>query len=81
MVMRAERLIWIEDSRVKLVFDGVFACTTFGRGVRWFNAEDAEGEEDAEEGGRRKTGTWMGRMNRMRTGSPHWSPKRKRPGR
>jgi hypothetical protein len=39
---------------VELVFDGVFACTTFGRGVQWFNAEDAEGEEETEESGRRE---------------------------
>jgi hypothetical protein len=49
--MRAERLISFEDSRVKLVFEGESACRTFGRGVRWFNAEETEGEEDAEEGG------------------------------
>ena len=48
-----EETIWIEDSRVKLVFDRVFACTTSGRRVRWFNAEETEEEEDAEEGGGR----------------------------
>jgi hypothetical protein len=53
LVIRAERLISFEDSRVKLVFEVVFACTTLGRGVQWFNAEDAEGEEETEEGGKR----------------------------
>jgi hypothetical protein len=46
-------LISFEDSRVKRVIDVVFACTTLGRGVQWFNAEDAEGEEETEEGGKR----------------------------
>jgi hypothetical protein len=79
--MRAERLISFEDSRVKLVFEGENACTTFGRGVRWFNAEETEGEESRgkggggvtqrtrapEEGGRRK-GTWMDKMGRRKAG-------------
>jgi hypothetical protein len=60
-------LISFEDSRVKLVFEVVFACRTFGRGVRWFNAEETEGEEDAEEGGRRKE-TWMDKMGRRKAG-------------
>jgi len=67
LVIRAERLISFEDSWVKVVFEGVFACTTFGRGVRWFNAEETEGEEDAEEGGRRKE-TWMDKMGRRKAG-------------
>ena len=49
---RVEKAIWCGDSRVKLVFDVVFACTTLGRGGQRFNAEDAEGEEETEERGR-----------------------------
>jgi hypothetical protein len=52
-LIHAERLISFEDSWVKMVFEGEIACRTFGRGVRWINAEETEGEEDAEEGGRR----------------------------
>ena len=35
---------------------------------------------DGEKGRRRKRGTWMDRMGRMKAGACYWSPKRKRPG-
>jgi len=71
LLIHAERLISFEDSRVKRVFEVVLACTTFGRGVRWFNAEETEGEEDAEEGGRRgsRRGPEKGRRRKREAGN------------